>query len=782
MTIGTSTSRVSLSCDGVTTVFPVPLQGYTSADFTAILTAPASAGGGQATLILNSDYTLATSSTDAPPKWTLTTLAVTPFAVGYTLQVFQNPVQTQTSSYVQNQAFPSLAVQTNLDRLTLMVQRLQDEVTRAVHAPDGDVTPLMLLPIASQRVNQTLITDSNGNITTGTSTTSVISIGTVAPIIHYGPTNAETAAGVVPVDQGYPPGDGRRYGMAGDGSTDNTTFLQNALNANAGFTAVRIVKGLSFYKMLARVTVPANSHIVLDEGAELKWTSTTANGTNYLGVASRPGLEVMGDNFLIEGKGKLTGPQTAAVGSGAGGGGVVTAVVNEFGILRVGPSAAARGTGFYVRDVEISLWGRGPVATQYMQDIQVVGCVLHDCAYTGNEHLSGQNGRIHRNKIYGIAPGFSANAYGITLNIDSTNYSSDPNVTAAPRQVANPFCIDFDVAYNEVRDVPLWTGIDAHGGYECHFHHNKVYNCHRGLQLSAGSNAAANYAGENNSITDNDIYASQINGNATTDVSGFQAGIVANGGSVLTHRNVEIARNKLVGVGHASNSPSVYGIESTLVNNLVLADNAFRACVGRHVYMSNSSGSIAGNVFDSIGSSATGSNLLYIDSNCGPMAITGNVHNPLSGTTTPSTNGLNIPNALASRILVQGNDFSACTTAYVNFNGTQTRGNSDITPVISDTTTGSHTIDVSVVGQAPRFVISASQGSAATLTNLLNAQTLGQECKIVMTGGSTLTVNDTGGNIKLQGGTAALTASSALSFTLDINGKWQETGRAIGNS
>lgn len=164
MTIGsTSPARASYNCDGVTTVFPVPIQAYQNTDLTVILTAPASAGSTQTTLTLNSDYSLTTSGTLQPPAWTLTTLAATPYAAGYTLQAFINPVQEQQTQYVQGQAFPSAALQQNVDRLTQMVQRLQDQVSRAARAPDGDVSPVMLLPPAASRALTYQAFDANGN-------------------------------------------------------------------------------------------------------------------------------------------------------------------------------------------------------------------------------------------------------------------------------------------------------------------------------------------------------------------------------------------------------------------------------------------------------------------------------------------------------------------------------------------------------------------------------------------------------------------------------------------
>lgn len=234
MTIGsTSPARVSFNCDGSTTVFPVPIQAYAPTDLEVILTAPASAGGTETTLVLNSDYSLATSGTLQPTAWTLTTLAGTPYAAGYTLQVFANPAQQQQTQYVQGQAFPSLAVQTNIDRLTQMVQRLQDQINRSARAPDGDVSPGMLLPVAPLRISMYLATDANGNLITtaalpGTANTQA----SLGPIL-YPQTQAEINAGIVPTNSIYPAGNVLRYGIVPNnaGSAAANTVAAKALFA-----------------------------------------------------------------------------------------------------------------------------------------------------------------------------------------------------------------------------------------------------------------------------------------------------------------------------------------------------------------------------------------------------------------------------------------------------------------------------------------------------------------------------------------------------------------------
>jgi len=235
MTIGTS-ARVSFACDGTSKVFPVPIQGYQAIDFAVILTAPASAGGGETTLVLNSDYSLATSGTLSPTAWTLTTLAAAAYLAGYTLQVFINPVVSQQTQYVQGQQFPSLAIQTNFDRLTQMVQRIVDRLTRTVSVPDGDVNPTLQLPAAALRANTGLIFDANGNATVGTIPTVTFTqamfnafLGLATP---YARTQAEITLGLIPVNILYPPGNALRWGADPTGIADSTVALQNWLDAS----------------------------------------------------------------------------------------------------------------------------------------------------------------------------------------------------------------------------------------------------------------------------------------------------------------------------------------------------------------------------------------------------------------------------------------------------------------------------------------------------------------------------------------------------------------------
>ena len=73
-------------------------------------------------------------------------------------------------------------------------------------------------------------------------------------------------------------------------------------------------------------------------------------------------------------------------------------------------------------------------------------------------------------------PALANNAYGIMWNRDSENN----NLATSPNSAHGV------VAYNTVDQVPLWMGINGHGGDDVEVHHNTVTRVPRGIFV-AGS-------------------------------------------------------------------------------------------------------------------------------------------------------------------------------------------------------------------------------------------------------------------------------------------------------
>lgn len=85
-------------------------------------------------------------------------------------------------------------------------------------------------------------------------------------------TPAEISAGVTPVNYAYEPGDVRRYGAVGDGTTDDTTAVQTAITLCA--THVAVFQNVT-YKVTDTITFPA-AHALKVEGNYATFDSSAA--------------------------------------------------------------------------------------------------------------------------------------------------------------------------------------------------------------------------------------------------------------------------------------------------------------------------------------------------------------------------------------------------------------------------------------------------------------------------------------------------------------------------
>lgn len=515
-------------------------------------------------------------------------------------------------------------------------------------------------------------------------------------------TPQELAAGITPVNYAYQPGDVRRQGMVDDSSTDNSDAFQSVLNAFAGNTPIlipRISTTGGYYRMTKRITVPVGADIIFEGGAELRWTATTANGTQLDGVATSPGLEIIGNDVIIYGNGTITGPSVA------------TYVQNEMGIWSKGTSATARRSGFsIVGNIEIRNWGAYGLIQQFVDNIYVDRLVyVHDCGYAGAMFFSCDNGTANL-RVASITPGTGGNAYGISFTHISTGYSADPTI--------NPFCRVWSVGA-VVMDIPLWTGVDAHGGSFISYIGAKTFNCRFGLAIASGSAVDDSaFAGEGNAIMGCVVLARRYDGSATT-ITNPPTGITVDGGSTDAQRGIRVTNNTVDGYGDSSGT---YSISAIRTQDAVITNNTIRNWKGIGINADSAGNvSISENVFGAV-ASATLSKCIKV-SGTGSFSFIGNKHKPSSGTT--ALEGLRVDDASTPRIVARGNDFLSATLQFVNdtgslLDGTRFRDDSQITPRIDVTGTPT-TVDVSVVGMAPIVWIYLNVSGAHSLTDFTNS-------------------------------------------------------------
>lgn len=140
MTVGSEVSRVAYVGSGTTGPFPVPFYFLENDHIRVIRTTVA--GGAEYEMVETTDYVLTGAGVPAGGSLTL----VSALSAAYTLSIFRDPDLLQNVDYTENDAFPAETHETALDKLTMIVQRVKDLVTRSFHLSDGAVSVSTELP------------------------------------------------------------------------------------------------------------------------------------------------------------------------------------------------------------------------------------------------------------------------------------------------------------------------------------------------------------------------------------------------------------------------------------------------------------------------------------------------------------------------------------------------------------------------------------------------------------------------------------------------------------
>ena len=211
MTISSTVSRISYVGDGSSVNFPVPWLFYANTDLLVLLNGVVQT--------YSANYTVSGAGLGSGTV----TMTVAPAAAA-NLQIIMNPPQTQTANFVDGTDFPSATLDQVNDRAIQVAQRLQDQISRALRAPDGDAAPAMLLPIAATRASTALGFDVSGNVTVLQSLPSgTLSQASIGQFLY--PTMTGEVGVVSPW---YPYGNVLRYGADATGVAECSANCQNA--------------------------------------------------------------------------------------------------------------------------------------------------------------------------------------------------------------------------------------------------------------------------------------------------------------------------------------------------------------------------------------------------------------------------------------------------------------------------------------------------------------------------------------------------------------------------
>ena len=588
-----------------------------------------------------------------------------------------------------------------------------------------------------------------------TPVTAPVLAGSVVPIVQSGATVKAT------IEQIRPFVSVTDYGAKGDDSTDNTAFIQAAIDALTSGGTLYFPTGT--YRSGALTVGNANITFEMADNAVLKFPILGSGVT---------AITVNANNFGITG-GKLQGPAPSVY------------VMNERGIYMAGTSTSVRKSGLELRNVEITQFGRAGVSCKFVDNILLTECYIHYCGYAGAEYLSCNNGVATKNRILNITPGTTGNMYGITLTHDSTGYNTDPN--AGTKLAANPFCWNWYVGQNYVA-YNAWEPIDSHGGYEITIDSNHVYASYGGIAVSSSSGDAAGYAGYDNAVINNIVDARNPDG-TTSGYENDNYGINLNGGSTLNHKNVVCTGNIVTGHGILGNTNSG-AIQAVFVQNANISNNIVQKWGGSCIIgTASSSMVISGNTFLELGGVAAGAeNAIMIETTSAlgnTFTITNNSMQANGGTA--GLVGVRAPQ-LTTLPYFAGNDFAAATsTGYVVPNDFLVSDiASPIYRVAVDNAGGGAAVDVDVaaLSRYPNFRIDITSSNAASeISNFTNG-VYGQVVYIHSPDSTAFVLNTTAK--RLSGGTA-FTASQWDTITLLQTGDtagvggvfWTELGRSV---
>jgi hypothetical protein len=148
---------------GTATVFPYAFKVFAAANLQVVRAD--SSTGLESTLILNTDYTVSLNTDqDSNPGGNVTLLAV--LAVGFTMVITSDIANLQPTDLTNQGGFYPEVITDALDRATIQIQQMADELTRSIKIPISDGLSLdMELPTAAARANSFLAFDATGEPT-----------------------------------------------------------------------------------------------------------------------------------------------------------------------------------------------------------------------------------------------------------------------------------------------------------------------------------------------------------------------------------------------------------------------------------------------------------------------------------------------------------------------------------------------------------------------------------------------------------------------------------------
>lgn len=162
MSISYTSTKIKYACNGSSTSFSFSFPLLDTADLHVIKRTVAT--GVEVELDLTTDFTLYALNNDFSSGGVVTTVGAA-FSSAYELCIYREQAATQETDYTDGSAFPAESHETALDKLTMLVQELQEKVDRAILVPRSEMFAgtNMQLPDKIDRASKALSFDTDGN-------------------------------------------------------------------------------------------------------------------------------------------------------------------------------------------------------------------------------------------------------------------------------------------------------------------------------------------------------------------------------------------------------------------------------------------------------------------------------------------------------------------------------------------------------------------------------------------------------------------------------------------
>lgn len=426
-----------------------------------------------------------------------------------------------------------------------------------------------------------------------------------------------------------------QFGAKGDGSTNDYTAMQAALSAASSGSTI-VLTPFETYKCNTGLSVPASVFL------------TGYNSTINFSASHLTGL-TFADGGGIKGV-KLVGAGNSSYNASGN------------AISCQGASSAAYVDAPTILECEFEGWGAYGVYLKYCNNAVIKHNRFIGIGYAAIAGLSCSYSCADYNYIDDVSPGTSLNAYGIAWSRAQNSLAVDPRST------------NCSANNNTIKNIPLWEGIDTHGGDTIQVNNNIISNCKVGIAMvPATASGVVNVAPKNCVISGNVIAGNSTD--AAIKVVGASAG-----GSVTEYATgCVISNNSVTGGGMATNSISG-AILVYITKNIAISSNTIAQPVisGIQLYNYNIGFNVTGNtIIDPHDDSITVPSCITAASSYNTGFIGGNTfvfENAALGTYV-STCSIRFPSGPANNDVVIGkNALIGNDATHLNWNGASVAG------------------------------------------------------------------------------------------------------------